>query len=103
MKNDFEKHLKLFKNLNVFFWIGGACIYDFFNGHKPNDIDVFFKSEKDVNKAISILKKKGFKLIINRNVGALLESRDGIKYDLLNVCKSPEHLFNNFKTFKKNR
>ena len=35
MKNDFEKHLKLFKNLNVFFWIGGACIYDFFNGHKP--------------------------------------------------------------------
>ena len=34
MKNDFKKHFKLFDSLNSYFWIGGACIYDFFNGQK---------------------------------------------------------------------
>jgi hypothetical protein len=99
MKNDFKKHFKLFNNLNVYFWIGGACIYDFFNAQKPTDIDVFFKSEKDVNKAISILKKRGFKLILKRNIGALFESREGVRYDLLCLTKNPEHLFHNFNDF----
>jgi hypothetical protein len=99
MKNEFNKHLKIFNGLNVYFWIGGAAIYDFFSANKPNDIDVFFRSEKDLQKAINLLKRKGFRILFKRNVGALLESRDGVKYDLLNVCKSPEHLFNNFNDF----
>ncbi len=96
MKNDFNKHLKLFDSLNVYCWIAGGAIYDFFNGNTPNDIDVFFKNQKDLEKAISLLKRKGFKVIINRNTGAQLQSRNGIKYDLLFLGKTPEHLFHNF-------
>ena len=89
MKNDFNKHLKLFDNLNVYCWIAGGAIYDFFNGNTPNDIDIFFKNEKDVKKAEALLRKRGFKLILKRNVGALYESRDGTKYDLLYISKNP--------------
>ena len=96
MKNDFKKHLKIFNNLNVYFWIAGGAIYDFFNDQTPNDIDVFFKSQKDLKKAEELLRRKGFKLILNRNVGALYQSKDGIKYDLLYVSKSPQDLFHNF-------
>jgi hypothetical protein len=96
MKNDFKKHLKIFESLNVYCWIAGGAIYDFFNGNTSNDIDVFFKSEKDVKKAEALLRKKGFKLILNRNVGALYQSKNGIKYDLLYISKNPEHLFHSF-------
>ena len=96
MKNDFKKHLKIFDSLNVYCWIAGGAIYDFFNGNTPNDIDVFFKIEKDVKKAEALLRKKGFKLILKRNVGALYQSKNGMQYDLLYVSKTPEHLFHSF-------
>ena len=38
-------------------------------------------------------------MIFKRNVGALYESKSGIKYDLLYICKSPEHLFYNFNDY----
>ena len=96
MKKDLRDHLKLFDSLNVYCWIAGGAIYDYFNDNKPNDIDVFFKSQKDVEKAISLLKKKRFKLILSRNIGAQFESKNGVKYDLLFLGKTPEHLFYNF-------
>jgi 3-dehydroquinate synthetase len=96
MKKDLRDHLKLFDSLNVYCWIAGGAIYDYFNGNRPNDIDVFFKSLKDVKKAMELLRKKRFKLIIHRNVGGQFESPQGVKYDLLFLSKTPEHLFHNF-------
>lgn len=96
MKKDLRDHLKLFDSLNVYCWIAGAAVYDYFNDNKPNDIDVFFKSQKDVEKAIALLKKKRFKLVVYRNVGAQFESKNGVKYDLLFLSKTPDHLFHNF-------
>ena len=96
MKKDIRDHFKIFKSLNVYCWIAGGSIYDYFNGNTPSDIDVFFKSQKDVEKAMSLLKRKGFRLLINRNVGGQFESRDGVKYDILFLGKTPEHLFHNF-------
>ena len=96
MKKDLRDHLKLFDRLNVYCWIAGGAVYDYFNDNKPNDIDIFFKNQKDVEKAISLLKKKRFRVTAYRNVGAQLESKTGIKYDLLFLGKTPEHLFYNF-------
>ena len=99
MKKDLRDHLKVFDKLNIYCWIAGGSVYDYFNGNKPADIDIFFKSEKDLNKAKDLLKRKGFKFIVDRNIGALFESKDGVKYDLLFLGKSPEHIFYNFFDF----
>lgn len=99
MKKDLRDHLKVFDKLNIYCWIAGGAVYDYFNGNKPVDIDIFFKSEKDLKKAKDLVRRKGFKFLVDRNVGAQFESKDGVKYDLLYLGKSPEHIFYNFFDF----
>tara|TARA_Y100000004_G_C8947286_1_gene426863 strand:+ start:664 stop:1275 length:612 start_codon:yes stop_codon:yes gene_type:complete len=97
MHQELKKHFQVFKNFDCYFWIGGMCIYDLLNDITPNDIDVFFRREKDANKIVEFLtKKKRFSIEIKRSAGALLKAPDGTLYDILCVARSPEHLFHNF-------
>lgn len=54
---DFFKNLKIF-NLFGFlkFYIAGGCFTQLFLGNKPNDIDIFFANEEELQQAIRVVK-----------------------------------------------
>jgi len=98
MKNAEEqirKHLRIFKNMNSYYWIAGGSIMSFFLDESPNDVDFFFKDEGDADKAIRILLKKGFRVVERLDFGKKL-SKDNIEYDILHTEKTPEDCIMNF-------
>jgi len=42
-----QPHFEIFEGLDIYFWIAGGAIKDFFIGKSPKDYDFFFVSQED--------------------------------------------------------
>lgn len=74
-------HFKVFKDLNVYFWIAGGSIRDFFLEREPKDVDFYFSSPKDRERAKDLLTENGFEFIRSyHNHDVLI--RDKIRYEV---------------------
>jgi hypothetical protein len=47
LKKHMQPHFEIFEGLDIYFWIAGGAIKDFFIGKKPKDYDFFFTSHED--------------------------------------------------------
>jgi len=62
---------------------------------EPNDIDFYFENEGALNKAIAVLKKRGFRIVEDLDFGKKLV-RKGTEYDLMYTQKTPQECISNF-------
>ena len=76
-------------------WIAGGAITDFILGRKIRDIDVFFPSEKDMNKAKNKLISIGGKLVYEYTQGINMKYK-GMHYDLGHLAPSAQETINQF-------
>ena len=63
LKTYFDEYLSQFRDLDIYCWIAGGAIRDFFLDEKRNDIDLFFKTTDDQLKAQNLLISKGFRIL----------------------------------------
>lgn len=94
---DFKKyiqpHFKIFESLDIYFWIAGGAIRDFFIGKKPKDYDFFFTSHEDREIAQKRLLLCGAKKVKNLPCGEKYVYKDNY-YDMLCWSDSNEFLAN---------
>ena len=97
MKNaeqQIKPYLNLFKG-SGYYWIAGGSIMSFLMDEEPNDIDFYFENEGALNKAIAVLKKRGFRIVEDLDFGKKLV-RKGTEYDLMYTQKTPQECISNF-------
>jgi hypothetical protein len=93
---------KYIKNTKGF--IAGGCFKDIFSGKKLRDVDIFFPTEEDYNKALEIYTKKckgkkgGLREIYsNDNCTGYRDSKRGINIELIkSIFGNPEDVINQF-------
>jgi hypothetical protein len=88
-------HFELLSRFNSYCWISGGSILDALDDRKPRDIDIYFESQRDQEKAVSKAKMQGAKIIQQYPLGTKLEW-DGIEIDLTFCGKSPEEVFDKY-------
>ncbi len=76
-------------------WIAGGAIADYFLDKKPNDIDIYFPSEKAKKKGVNKFKNLGAKNIREYPFGTKMLYR-GMKYDLAFLKPTPEESIEQF-------
>ena len=77
---------------NSYCWISGGSILDALDDREPRDIDIYFSSQRDQEKAVSKAKVQGAKIIQQYPLGTKIEW-DGIEIDLAFCGKDPEDVF----------
>ncbi len=85
-------HFELLSRFNSYCWISGGAILDTLDGREPRDIDIYFPSQREQEKAVSKAKVQGAKVIQQYPLGTKLEW-DGIEIDLTFLGKDPEEVF----------
>ena len=85
----------LLSKFNSYCWISGGAILDALDDRDPRDIDVYFSSEKERDKAVSKAKVLGAKIIQVYPLGTKIEW-DGVEIDLAFCGKSPEEVFDKY-------
>ena len=95
--NDFKKymqpHFEIFKGLDIYFWIAGGAIKDFFIGKNLKDYDFFFTSHEDREIAQERLLLRGAKKVKDLPRGEKYIYKDNY-YDTLCWSDSDESLAN---------
>ena len=76
-------------------WISGGAILDTLDGREPRDIDIYFPSQREQEKAVSKAKVQGAKVIQQYPLGTKLEW-DGIEIDLTFLGENPEEVFDKY-------
>lgn len=80
-------------------FIAGGCFKNIFRNEKIKDIDIFFKSEEDFNKAVQFYNYHGKYIFSyeNKNTISYLNKETGIRVELIrNTYGSPEEILSNF-------
>ena len=91
----FKPHIDSLQELDVYFWIAGGSLRDFFINQDPKDIDFYFESIQDRDKAKDLLVEKGFEVINTWEKHFELQ-KDKLRYDLFHRTKSPEETLLDF-------
>ena len=63
LKTYFDEYLSQFRDLDIYCWIAGGSIRDFFLNEERNDIDLFLKTSSDQLKAKNLLIGNGFTIL----------------------------------------
>ena len=90
LKKHMQPHFEIFEGLDIYFWIAGGAIKDFFIGKKPKDYDFFFTSHEDRKAAQKRLLEIGAK---NNYYDMLCWSGSG---ESLANAKTPEEMIKLF-------
>jgi len=90
LKTYFDEYLGPFRDLDIYCWIAGGAIRDFFLDEKRNDIDLFFKTASDHLKAQNFLISKGFKILRKHHNNCSLGRNDDELYGLMVIENNPK-------------
>ena len=88
-------HFELLSRFNSYCWISGGAILDTLDGREPRDIDIYFPSQREQEKAVSKAKVQGAKVIQQYPLGTKIEW-DGIEIDLTFLGETPEEVFDKY-------
>jgi|TARA_Y100000310_G_C20630632_1_gene788440 hypothetical protein len=88
-------HFDLLSRFNSYCWISGGCILDTLDGKTPRDIDIYFGSQREQEKAVSKAKVQGAKIIQQYPLGTKIEW-DGVEVDLTFCGEDPEKVFDKY-------
>lgn len=92
----FSPIIEMLKDEGLHFFIVGGCIKDFFRVRKNNDIDLIFKSEKDIIKALEFFALNGATIILNNDKVIKLNYHDKV-YDIIKmVYQTPTQIIESF-------
>ena len=90
LKTYFDEYLSQFRDLDIYCWIAGGAIRDFFLDEKRNDIDLFFKTTDDQLKAQNFLISKGFRILRKHPNNCSLSRNDDELYGLMVIENNPQ-------------
>ena len=93
LKKFMQPHFEIFKGLDIYFWIAGGAIKDFFIGKNPKDYDFFFISHEDREIAQQRLLESGAQKVKDLPRGEKYIYKDNY-YDMLCWSDSGESLAN---------
>ena len=93
LKKFMQPHFEIFKGLDIYFWIAGGAIKDFFIGKNLKDYDFFFTSHEDREIAQERLLLRGAKKVKDLPRGEKYIYKDNY-YDMLCWSDSGESLAN---------
>jgi len=93
LKKHMQPHFEIFEGLDVYFWIAGGSIKDFFISKKPKDYDFFFTSHEDREIAQKRLLESGAQKVKDLPRGEKYIYKDNY-YDMLCWSGSDESLAN---------
>jgi hypothetical protein len=93
LKKHMQPHFEIFEGLEIYFWIAGGAIKDFFIGKNLKDYDFFFISHKDRGIAQQRLLESGAQKVKDLPRGEKYIYKDNF-YDMLCWSDSDESLAN---------
>lgn len=93
LKKHMQPHFEIFEGLDVYFWIAGGAIKDFFTGKNLKDYDFFFTSHEDRGMAQKRLLESGAQKVKDLPRGEKYIYKDNY-YDMLCWSGSGESLAN---------
>lgn len=70
--------------LDVKYFIAGGCIKDYFRNQSPKDIDIFFKTQEDLETVLKHFANQDSEIVVNNDKVVKIKHKDSI-YDLIKM------------------
>jgi hypothetical protein len=96
LKTYFDEYLSQFRDLDIYCWIAGGSIRDFFLNEERNDIDLFLKTSSDQLKAKNLLIGNGFTILKKHPNHYTLGRGANELYGLMIAENNPQECIDNF-------